>query len=134
MVWLELCSGISIFISICFWLSNTVRTFGQDRQPGIFKGRGVFLELGHFAKHSPITQERKAPQGKIIRFFRLETFKNQGIFFHRSGHFSNFWRRAGETSPPSLPLVTRMIWNRVFELIQEAKDIYIDNSYWYSFL
>ena len=34
------------------------------------------MELGHVAKHSPTTRERKASQGKDLRFFRLETLKN----------------------------------------------------------
>ena len=42
---------------------------------GAGEGKRVFLELGHFDKHSPTTQERKAPQGKNLRFFRLETLK-----------------------------------------------------------
>ena len=37
--------------------------------PGIFQGRGVFLELGHFDKHSPTTQERKFPRGKNLSKF-----------------------------------------------------------------
>ena len=42
----------------------------------IFWGRGVLLELGHFNKHSPKTQEIKAKQGKNFHFFRVETLKN----------------------------------------------------------
>ena len=38
-----------------------------------FSGQGVFLELGHFDKHSTTTEERKAPQGKTHRYFCLET-------------------------------------------------------------
>ena len=52
---------------------------------------GVFLELGHFDKHSPTTWEKKARREKIFNFFCLETLKtfilneildeyNQGIF------------------------------------------------------
>ena len=41
-----------------------------------FLGQGVFLESGHFDKHSATTQETKAPQGKNLRFFRLETLNN----------------------------------------------------------
>ena len=59
------------------------------------------MELGHFDKHSPTTQGKKAPQEKNIRFFRLETLPihdhNQGIFFLK---FFQFLKRAGETSPP----------------------------------
>ena len=73
------------------------------------------MELGHFDKHSSTTQERKAPQAKSLPFFRPETLN----FTHRwpqSGHFfpqisalfSNFWKRAEETSSYSLPLVTRL--------------------------
>ena len=84
--------------------------------------RGVFLELKHFNKHSHTIQERKAPPGKNLRFFRLESLKNSILnenFTHRwpqsryfflqiGALFSNFWKRAGETSSPSHPLVTRL--------------------------
>ena len=101
----------------------------------------VFLELGHFDKHSPTTQERKAPQGKNIRFFRLETLKNCILnenFTHRwpqLGHFfpqimalfSNFWKRAGETSPPLPPLVTCLMYLHEVAyrlLLIDAKEYY----------
>ena len=66
------------------------------------------MELGHLHKDSPKTQERKAPQGKNHRFFCLETLNkcifpiddhNQGISPQIRAFFSNFWKRAGETSP-----------------------------------
>ena len=45
-------------------------------QAGISSGRRIFLELGHFDKQSSTTRERKALQGKNLRFFLLETLKN----------------------------------------------------------
>ena len=36
---------------------------------------GIFLELGHFDKHSPTVQE-KSLAGKKYAFFCLETLKN----------------------------------------------------------
>ena len=82
----------------------------------------MFLELGHFDKHSPTTGERKVPQWKNLRFFRLETLKNcilnetfyplmttiRAFFLHIRALFSNFRKRARETSPLP-PLVTRLL-------------------------
>ena len=64
------------YINIYIYLCGRTIVHKTVAKPGTFQGRGVFLELGHFDKHSPTTQERKAPQGKNIRFFRLETLKN----------------------------------------------------------
>ena len=72
------------------------------------------MELGHFDKHSPTTQERKAPQVKNYRFFRLETLKNcilnekfypkvitiRAFFPQIRALFSNFRKRTGQTSSP----------------------------------
>ena len=43
--------------------------------PDICKGKGVFLELGHFDKHSSTTQKRRALQGKISGFSPRKTLK-----------------------------------------------------------
>ena len=66
------------------------------------------------------------PSGKNIRVFPLETLKNfilnepfypymtsiRVFFLQIRKIFSNFWKRAGETSPPSPPLVTRLyLWD-----------------------
>ena len=63
--------------------------FLQARNQEFFR-TGVFFELGHFDKHSSTTRERKVPQGKNIRAFRLETLKN--VFLpiddHNQGIFS----------------------------------------------
>ena len=68
------------------------------------------MELGHLHKDLPTTQEKKAPQGKNHRFFCLEISpiddRNQGILPQIKALFSNFRKRAGETSPP---LVTRLL-------------------------
>ena len=92
--------------------------------PGLFSEQGSFIEiLGHLDKHSPTTQEWKAPQGKIIWFFDWKLLKNfilnekfyllmttiRTSFLQIRALFFNFWKRAGETSPSlpcSLPLVT----------------------------
>ena len=44
-------------------------------QPDIFQGRGGFLKLGHFDKHFIKKPRKKAPQGKILEFFLLDTLK-----------------------------------------------------------
>ena len=100
-----------------------------------FLGQRSFLGIRHFDKHSPTTQERKAPQGKNLRFFRLETLKNCILnenFTHRwpqSGHFfpqiralfSNFWKRAGETyHPPAssyAPVMYKLMFHQSHEIV-----------------
>ena len=42
-------------------------------QPEIFQGRGGFVELGHFNKYFVKNTIKKAPQGKILEFFLLDT-------------------------------------------------------------
>ena len=73
------------------------------------------MELGHFDKHLPIARERKAPQDQNHRVFCLETIKNfilndkfylkmttiRAVFLQIRALFSNFQKRAVETSPPS---------------------------------
>ena len=52
-----------------------MRQGDYNHEYNIGQGRGAFLELGHLDKHSLTTQERKAPQGKNLHFFCLETLK-----------------------------------------------------------
>ena len=87
------------------------RDWYQARNQEFFRAGEFSGNMGTSIKHSPITQEGKAPQEKYIRIFRLETLKNCILnenFTHRwpqSGHFflqisailTNFWKRAGET-------------------------------------
>ena len=98
---------------LCNRLSRRNAVAGAS--PGFFQVSGVFLELGHFDKHSPIARERKAPQGKNLQVFCLETLKNfilnnkfylkmttvRAFFLQFRALFSNFQKRAGGTSPPS---------------------------------
>ena len=84
------------------------------------------MELGHFDKHSPTTRERMAPQGKNIRFIRLEALKNcilnvklypqmtkiRTFFPQIRALFSNFRKRTGEISPLPPP-VTRLIQRHI---------------------
>ena len=44
-------------------------------QPEIFQGRGGFMKLGHFDKNFIKKSRKKAPQGKILEFFILDTLK-----------------------------------------------------------
>ena len=44
-------------------------------QPEIFPGRGGFVKLGHFDKHFIKKSRKKAPQGKILELFFLDTLK-----------------------------------------------------------
>ena len=39
----------------------------------IFHGRGGFMKLGHFDKHFIKKSRKKAPQGKVLEFFLLDT-------------------------------------------------------------
>ena len=47
----------------------------SEAQPQIFQNREGFAELGHFDKPFIKTQERKAPQGKSLELFLLDTLK-----------------------------------------------------------
>ena len=107
--------SVKLFFKHTMMFHRLTDTADTRRVTRNFSGQGVFLELGHFHKHSTTTQERKAPQGKNHRYFCLETlhFKweilpigdhSQGIFTQIMVLLSNFWKRAGETSlPPSPP-------------------------------
>ena len=44
-------------------------------QPEIFLGRRGFVKLGHFNKHFIKKSRKKAPHGKILKFFLLDTLK-----------------------------------------------------------
>ena len=44
-------------------------------QPENFQGRRSFMELRHFDKHFVKNKKKKAPQGKISKFFLLDTLK-----------------------------------------------------------
>ena len=93
-----------------------------------FQDRGIFLEMGHFDKHSPKTRERKAPQVKNLRLFRWETLENfilnekfypqmttiRAFFLQIRTFFSNFLKRAGETSPSPPLQLSACIVNAVF--------------------
>ena len=81
----------------CYNYSVTKRSldktsYGTGAYPGIFSGRGVFLESGHLDKHSPSAQERKAPQ--ITDLFPWKLLKIAFLMRHftytspQSGHFS----------------------------------------------
>ena len=70
--------------------------------PGTFQGRGVFLEFWLFDEHSPTAQERKAPQGKNIRFFHLETLKNcilNGKYYPQMTTIRTFFPKLGHLYP-----------------------------------
>ena len=41
----------------------------------IFQGRGGFMKLGHFNKYFIKKSRKKAPQGKPLEFFLLDTLK-----------------------------------------------------------
>ena len=114
---------IFVKLTICFFLRNNhiqskVNTFSEStsnkgnvrRVTRNFLGQWSFLGIGHFDKHSPTTRERKTPQGKNLRFFRLEPVKNcilneklypqittiRALFPQIRALFSNFRKRAGD--------------------------------------
>ena len=88
----------------------------QARNQDFFRAWGVFLELGHLDKHSPTTQEKKAPQGKDHQFFCQKTLNIfilnekfypkmitiRAFFLQIRALFPNFRKRAWETSPSLL--------------------------------
>ena len=45
-------------------------------QPEIFQSRWGFVKLGHFDKHFIKKSRKKAPRGKILEFFLLDTLKS----------------------------------------------------------
>ena len=73
----------------------------------ISKDMGDFVELWHFNKHF-IINTKKAPKGKILKIFFLDTFKTTlnmdtiGAFFSKIRmFFSNF--KKGQRRRPILP-------------------------------
>ena len=85
---------------------NPMCNWGADietgAQPDIFQDRGGLVKLGHFDKHFIKKSRRKAPQGKILEFFLLDTLKTtfwmanltkrwtqSGNFFPKLEH--SFW-------------------------------------------
>ena len=73
------------------------------------------MELGHFNKQSFTARERKAPQGKNLQFFLLETLKNytlnekfnpqmiavRAFFLPKLGHFFPIFKKGkGDLPPP----------------------------------
>ena len=54
---------ITDIVSDVFLISDS------DAQPGIFQGRGVFLESGHFDKHFMYNTGMKGPAGKNLGLF-----------------------------------------------------------------
>ena len=47
----------------------------SDALPEIFQSRGGFVQLGHFNKHFIKKLRKKAPQGKTLEFFLLDSLK-----------------------------------------------------------
>ena len=47
----------------------------EFKQVNVNQGRGVFVELEHLGKHFVKNTRKKAPQGKILKFFFLDTLK-----------------------------------------------------------
>ena len=83
----------------------------------IFQSRGGFVELSYFDKH--FFKNKKAPQGNILEFFLVDTFKTTfwvenvtqrwtptGPFFPKSGCFFFFSKtsRGGLPSPQTVHL------------------------------
>ena len=62
------------------------------------------MELGHLDKHSLTTQERKAPQGKNLHFFCLETLKSGHFFLKLVQFFPIFEKGRGDPPPDPPPL------------------------------
>ena len=88
-------------------------------QPGVFRGRRVFLEWGRFDKRF-MCDTKKAPQGKILVFFFQDALKSafqiivsthgctqtghifpkSGHFFAKSGHFFSIFKKWQGRPPP----------------------------------
>ena len=56
------------------FLTKTKNIYAGE-QPEIFQGRGGFVKLGHFDKYFNKKSRKKAPQGKCLEFFLLDTLK-----------------------------------------------------------
>ena len=89
-------------------------------QPGVFRGRRVFLEWGRFDKRFMCDTQKKAPQGKILVFFFQDALKSafqiivsthgctqtghifpkSGHFFAKSGHFFSIFKKWQGRPPP----------------------------------
>ena len=94
-----------------------------------FKGQGVFLELGHCDKHSPITHVRKPPQRKNIRFLYSEGLKNfilnenithrwsqWGYFFSKFADFFPIFKKCKENLPTPLLVTCLLIMVRNYTI------------------
>ena len=56
-----------------FFIEQPVdKPFNTGVQPGIYEGRGVFLELGHCDKHFNYDARKKGPAGKNFGYLLLE--------------------------------------------------------------
>ena len=104
---------MSYEIVFCVLSAFVIILFSQARNQEFFRAGEFSRNQSTSINISFTTHARKAPQGKNMVIFLLETPKttfemrnstqdghNQGIFFPNLGHFfPNFWKRAGETSP-----------------------------------
>ena len=65
--------GNFIFCAVQVLITDTVSDvfliLVSDAQPGIFQGREVFLESGHFDKHFMYNTGKKGPAGKNLELF-----------------------------------------------------------------
>ena len=57
------------------FLDNDGKLYQYRRATRNFSGQGGFVKLGHFNKHFIKKSRKKAPQGKILEFFLLDTLK-----------------------------------------------------------
>ena len=103
-----------------------------------FSGQeGGFVELEHFDKHfvkkkrkkkKKQNPEKRGLQGNILEFFLLDTLKivfwigklaqkwtQPGPFFPKSGHYFQFSKRLGETSPLLLIQYTNLPISRTIK-------------------
>ena len=56
-------------------IDDLIQSGFSDAQPEIFQGRGGFVKLGTPINISSNIPEKKAPQGKILKFFLWDTLK-----------------------------------------------------------
>ena len=108
------------------WLRIWIKYINPGVQPEISQGRRGFVKLWYSAKHFVINSRKTVTQGKMLKFFLLDTLKTafwivnlrqwwtrSRPFFLKTGHF--FWcSKKGKGRPlPPPSLVVHLQSNRV---------------------
>ena len=124
----------TFYLFVSFWYSyisalSRSSCTQQARNQEYFRAGEFSRNQGTSINISSTTHERKAPQGKNMGFFLLETLKttikmrnltqdgqNQGIFFQNQGSFFQFLKkdRGDLPSPPSSYAPAQVFFKKIF--------------------